>query len=124
VIIVDLFSVKFLLPEPINKTDLGTGFFQIITIALVCIIGPVTEEVFFRGFVLTGFIHHFGISRSVALSSAVFAVCHIDPGVFVPFFLTGMLLSWLYINTGSIWPSVVAHMAQNMIATTAIFTLN
>jgi membrane protease YdiL (CAAX protease family) len=34
----------------------------------------------------------------------------------IPLFVTGLLLSWLYLRTGSIWPPFAAHAAQNLLA--------
>ena len=36
-------------------------------------------------------------------------------GVLVPAFVSGLILSWLYLKTGSIVPPVIAHAAQNLL---------
>ena len=38
-----------------------------------------------------------------------------------PIFFAGLLLSWLYLKTGSIWPSFVAHALQNLIAVSMVY---
>lgn len=81
---------------------------------------PLTEELFFRGFVMAGLVHRYGVAGAVAGSSLIFAVFHLHPGVIVPIFVAGLLLAVLYRATGSLWPAIIAHAAQNTIALVAI----
>jgi membrane protease YdiL (CAAX protease family) len=37
-------------------------------------------------------------------------------GVVIPIFVTGLLLTWLYAKTGSLVPSLLAHIGQNLLA--------
>ena len=83
---------------------------------VVVLWGPLGEEIFFRGFVLPGLVRRFGAPAAVVVSSALFAVFHVDPGTLVPTFLLGAALAWIYLKTDSIWPAVVAHGLQNALA--------
>ena len=121
VALVDAFGPDLLVPEPIDADNLGSSVFRVINVAVVGLIGPFAEEVFFRGFLLTAFVPSLGVFRAAALASAVFAISHIDLGVAVPFFVTGLLLSWLYVKTRSIWPPLLAHVAQNVLAIIGMF---
>lgn len=94
--------------------DLGGGLF--LSILVVGAWGPITEEVFFRGFALTGFMRRFGAFGAVIASAGLFAVFHIDPALYVPIFIFGIVLGWLYVETRSIWPCIVAHGLQNVAA--------
>ena len=80
------------------------------------VVGPVAEEIFFRGFVLTGLLKRFGVRRALLLSSLLFGLFHIDPGAIVPTFALGLVLGWVYLKTGSIWPSIFAHALHNTLA--------
>ena len=75
------------------------------------------EELFFRGFVLSGFVSAFrgrgDVARAVVLTSVLFAVFHIFPEKWLPTFLVGLLLGFLAVRTGSIWPGIVAHAVNN-----------
>lgn len=88
----------------------------VVTIALVGILGPIAEEIFFRGFVLPGLVKRFGVGRSLLISSLVFGIFHIDPGAIVPTFALGLALGWVYLKTGSIWPAMFAHGLHNTVA--------
>jgi sodium transport system permease protein len=77
----------------------------------------VCEELFFRGFVLSGFTGAFrgagAAARAVVLTSVLFAVFHIFPEKWLPTFAVGLLLGFLAACTGSIWPGIVAHAVNN-----------
>ena len=90
------------------------------TFAIIGLLAPFAEEVFFRGFLLAALVSVIGGLRGALTSSAIFSVAHLNVGTLVPIFVMGMLLAWLYLRTGSIWPPFVAHAAQNLIALTAL----
>ena len=84
---------------------------------------PLTEEIFFRGFVFAGFVPRMGIPRAIAVSALVFSAFHIFTGfvgVLAPIFITGVLLAWLYHRTGSLWPGIAVHAGQNALAVSAV----
>ncbi len=91
--------------------DIGGGL--ALSVAVVGLWGPLAEEVFFRGFVLSGLRSRFGNRGALLLSAGLFALFHIDPTVYVPLFFFGIVLGWLYLHTRSIWPSVAVHVVHN-----------
>lgn len=80
---------------------------------LVGLWGPAVEEIFFRGFLLGGLRSRFGPWPAIVISSGVFAVFHILPGLYVPTFLLGVAFGWVYLKTRSIWPAIFAHTLHN-----------
>jgi len=89
---------------------------KIITGILIVGVGPLAEEVFFRGFVLPGLANRWGTTMGAILSAALFAVAHGDIALFVPTFAAGLALGWLYLRTGSLFSPFLAHAGQNAIA--------
>jgi membrane protease YdiL (CAAX protease family) len=77
---------------------------------------PLSEEVFFRGFIFAGLSSRWGVTGATLVSAAIFSAFHISPGVLIPIFITGLLLAWLYHQTGSLWASIAAHAGQNAAA--------
>ena len=77
---------------------------------------PITEEIFFRGFIFAGLINRLGPWWAMAVSAAIFSAFHFNLGVVVPIFATGLILAWLYNRNGSLWPGVAAHAGQNTLA--------
>ncbi|MEE8046683.1 MAG: CPBP family intramembrane glutamic endopeptidase [Dehalococcoidia bacterium] len=103
-------------PDTAQRAIDEAGGSIVVTIVLVGILGPIAEEIFFRGFVLPGLVKRFGVGRSLLLSSLVFGLFHIDPGAIVPTFALGLALGWVYLKTGSIWPAMFAHGLHNTVA--------
>jgi hypothetical protein len=111
------FGVDSLIPPDTAKQVLNeAGGNIVVTIVLVGILGPIAEEIFFRGFVLPGLVKKFGIIWALVISSVVFGLFHIDLGAIVPTFALGLGLGWVYLKTGSIWPAMFAHGLHNTVA--------
>ncbi|MBM3956803.1 MAG: CPBP family intramembrane metalloprotease, partial [Gemmatimonadetes bacterium] len=104
------------LPDSAGRLTAQFGRNTAGLLIVVVVWGPLGEEVFFRGFLLPGIAGRLGAPAAVVISSALFAGFHVDPGAFAPTLLLGAALAWIYLRTGSIWPGVVAHGAQNALA--------
>ncbi len=85
------------------------------------IIAPVAEEIFFRGFLFAGLRDRWGLAAGLVLSSVIFGLVHLTPGVMVPIILMGMLLAWLYQATGSLWPPILLHGVYNAVAVVGLY---
>ena len=110
-------NIDLLLPPSTAEKALDeAGGSIVITLVLVGLLGPIAEEIFFRGFVLPGIIKRLGVGRALVISSLVFGLFHIDPGAIVPTFVLGLALGWVYLKTGSIWPAIFAHGLHNTVA--------
>lgn len=92
-----------------KKNPLLIGY----SIFLACVIGPVIEEVFFRGFAYPALKKLWGVRPSMIVTSAVFAWTHNSSFAFWPIFVLGMVLSYLYEKRGSLLPSIVMHVTHN-----------
>lgn len=82
---------------------------------LVAVVGPVAEEIVFRGVVYAALRRRWGVRWGLAGSAALFAGLHADPLAFGPILVLGVLLGWLYEQTGSLVPSITVHMAHNSV---------
>jgi membrane protease YdiL (CAAX protease family) len=87
------------------------------------IVAPLKEEMFFRGFMYPPLRHSFGKGKGLLLTGLLFAVLHLDVVRFLPLFLGGIVLTWLYERTESIWPSIIAHGTWNILMALALWTL-
>ena len=116
VAIIDLIDVDILSPPDIPSDIVFPGLAGALTFQALAVVTPVAEEVFFRGFVFAGLAPRLGVGWAMVVSSAVFSLFHLDVGVLIPIFVTGLLLAWLYHRTGSLWPGMLAHGGQNALA--------
>ncbi|MFN3974311.1 MAG: lysostaphin resistance A-like protein [Dehalococcoidia bacterium] len=92
------------------------GLEVLLVVGIVVVLAPLAEEVFFRGFLLTGLSHRFTPSGALVVSSALFAVLHGAVGLMVPVFFAGLVLGLLYLRSGSLLVPWMAHALQNALA--------
>jgi membrane protease YdiL (CAAX protease family) len=88
----------------------------------VAVVIPVGEELFFRGLLLRGFLLRYGPRPALVLTAALFALVHLNPWGLVSIFLVGILLGWLVLRTGSLWPACLAHGLYNLAAVVSLNT--
>ena len=119
---VEYMGWQMLVPPGLPDGLVFPGVAAVATYEALAVWTPLTEEIFFRGFVFAGLTPRLGIPRAIVVSALVFSSFHIffSIGVLVPIFVTGMLLAWLYHRTGSLWPGIAAHAGQNALAVSAV----
>jgi membrane protease YdiL (CAAX protease family) len=91
----------------------------VVTGALIVVAAPVSEELFFRGFLFAGLRKSVPFWLAALLSAAFWALLHLGPGnigVVYQLGIFGLVLAGLYERTGSIWPCMLAHVINNSIA--------
>lgn len=101
--------------------DMADAFLQMgrdpLGILSMTIIGPVLEEMLFRGGI-EGWMLRSGKSPAMAIviSALIFGLIHMNP-VQIPFaFVLGLLFGWLYYRTGSLLPAILGHILNNSLA--------
>jgi membrane protease YdiL (CAAX protease family) len=109
--------------------DLGFGssvFGAIAAGLLIIVVSPISEEIFFRGFVFGGLRHRWSFWPSALLAGVVFGIFHFTGvgslGVVPQLAVLGAILCWLYEKTGSIGPTITVHMLNNTLAFIVIAT--
>jgi uncharacterized protein len=122
-----IFSALVLQPEQedigkeLGVCNPGIGI-AIAAAALIVVVAPITEELFFRGFFFGGLRSRLSLWPAALLSGVVFGLVHAPTGptAAIPLAGLGVGLAWLYEKTGSIWPSITAHFLNNSIAIAAV----
>lgn len=89
-----------------------------IPVLLIAGLAPLSEELFFRGFLFAGLRARLSLWPAALVAGLVFGLVHAPTGIttVVPLAALGVGLCWLYERTGSLWPPILAHMANNSIA--------
>jgi uncharacterized protein len=109
---------------PAASRPAGTS--AILGAALACValavVGPVVEELLFRGLLTAAFRRRFGPMRTALVTAAVFALAHVLPRVIPPVFILGLALALVYERTGSALPGILVHCLYNGIAVAAALT--
>jgi membrane protease YdiL (CAAX protease family) len=89
----------------------------IILVGILSIgLAPAMEETFFRGFLFGGLRGRWGVFFAALSTGFLFAVAHVDPLVFIPFTIVGMIFAWGYVYSGSLLASMIAHLLFNSIS--------
>jgi membrane protease YdiL (CAAX protease family) len=86
---------------------------------LVCVVAPIAEELFFRGFCFTALRRTLGMLPAAALTGIIFGAIHLggtDIEFIVPLMVFGFFLCLLYVWTGSLVPCIVLHALNNALA--------
>jgi membrane protease YdiL (CAAX protease family) len=83
-------------------------------------VAPVTEEVFFRGFMFNGLRRGTSFAVAALVSAAIWGVFHYTGegswGVVLQLTVFGIVLAWLYERTGSVYPTIAVHGFNNAVA--------
>ena len=85
----------------------------IYSIAMVVILGPIVEEVFFRGFTYNAIKKRWGPAPAIMLTAVIFAGLHGTLFGFLPIMALGILLAYVYEKTDSLIPSITIHILHN-----------
>jgi uncharacterized protein len=85
----------------------------------VVIVGPLFEELFFRGFMIPGIAQSkLGPTGAILISSGIWAVIHLQYSLFFMgvIFVFGLLLGYAQLKTRSIYVPLAMHSFNNLIA--------
>jgi len=81
---------------------------------------PLAEEVFFRAFLYQGLARVWGVWPGILASAGMFGLLHASTPesllIIPPITAIGVIFAWAYSRTGSILPSLIAHVIFNLIA--------
>lgn len=98
-----------------------------VPLALVVVsLGPLVEELLFRGALLSALLRRTSVGWSVAISSLLFACVHLPDLGFLWYAVPNLALlaaalAWLRLRSGSLWPAVLAHGVNNALAVASWF---
>ena len=108
-------------PLALIHTRLPAKSGEIVLFFLIAgIIGPVAEEILFRG-IIYGFFRRWGVLAALILSSVIFVLAHSTlSGIPVPQIVGGIIFALAYEKEGNLIAPITIHILGNM----AIFTLS
>lgn len=85
-----------------------------IMVLVMGVIGPLSEEVIFRGMVLNGYKRSGNAFRAILLSALLFGLMHMNFNQAAYAVFLGIAMGILAEATGSLWGSIVFHMTVNI----------
>jgi len=79
-------------------------------------IAPIIEELFFRGYIYQVIKKYTSTRWASVIGATIFALFHLEFQVFIPIFILGLVLNWIFEKSGSLWTPIAFHMINNTFA--------
>ncbi len=76
---------------------------------------PLAEELLFRGLLFGALESRVSPPMTVGITAMIFGIYHGQPGPVAACTVMGLILGWIRLRTGSIWPTVTIHAANNLL---------
>ncbi len=92
---------------------IGTSWAGLV---LAVIIGPLVEEIVFRGLILRGLLGHTRPWAAIFVSAVLFALMHFNPAQLPVALALGLALGWIYMRTRSLGLCFLGHGVNNLSA--------
>jgi membrane protease YdiL (CAAX protease family) len=89
---------------------------RVAMVATVALLGPLAEELMFRGVLFDAIERAGGPIVAVLGTTVLFGLVHMDPSQGIPLLVTGAWFGTIRAVTGSVWPAVACHVANNALA--------
>lgn len=96
----------------------GVALYALLVV--IAFVGPVVEELHFRGMWWRAIANRFGPVAALLVTSAIFAVVHLEPVRLLGLLLGGLVLGGLRLLFGRLGPGIVAHMTINTISAVSL----
>lgn len=115
--------------QDIKQLGANTSLMLRIPLAIVVTtMGPLVEELLFRGVLLSAVSRRVGSAGAIVITALLFAVVHLPDLSFLWYavpnlVLLGLALGWLRVQSASIWPAVLAHGLNNALAVVSWFVM-
>ena len=117
---------SFLTPATSNQMALNelvemTGRQELLySLLITCLLGPITEELVYRGVLMNTFLKDSPWYGDVLLSACVFGYVHVSDGITPLAFFTyasgGAIVAFLYRKTHSLYYPILLHIMINILA--------
>ena len=108
------------LPEVIRQSyqESSAAVFQrtdlVLAVINLLVLAPLVEEMIFRGYMLSELLRFFEEREAVYITSAVFALCHVDLLWMIYAFIMGLILCRTAIKKDNILYGIVLHGGFNL----------
>lgn len=122
IVLVNLIQEAFFpeIPDLVGEETFRAMMYNPVGLLTVAVLGPLAEELLFRGGVQGGFPTLSG-RTALLLSAVIFAVAHLNPAQMPAAFILGLVLGFAYWWTGSLVAPVCIHVFNNSTACVMAF---
>ena len=107
-------SIGVNIPEADFSIKKPTALALLLQFLYIVILAPLIEEILYRGVIL-GSLAKYGQGTAILVSAVCFGLMHGNIPQAVSAFGTGLIYAVIAINCGSIYPSLMIHMINNLL---------
>jgi len=121
-----LFAREALLGDLKVFIELARSPARLLALPAIGIGAPVSEELLFRGFLLSALAaSSLGYRHGAVVTTAAWTVLHAGYSVYglIEVFLVGLYLAWILWRTGSLWVPLFCHAVYNSLLLAALMVL-
>jgi membrane protease YdiL (CAAX protease family) len=84
-----------------------------LTISSMVIVGPIVEEIVFRGLLFGALASRLGVLASAVITALIFGAVHGDLVLFPSIVALGIITALAYAATGNLWVAITLHALNN-----------
>jgi len=96
----------------------------LLSLFVIAVLPGLFEELFFRGGLQNLFTRWFkNPVAAILLSAFIFSAFHFEFSDFLGRFLLGIVLGWVFYQTGNLWINVIMHAAFNGFSVTGLYMI-
>jgi uncharacterized protein len=100
--------------------DGSTPLRAALVLVVVGCVGPLVEELFFRGALFGALRRTHAVVGSTLVSAMAFVISHLDPRMWLPLLVVSAVLGYLRAASGSLLPGLALHVAFNTVTVIAV----
>jgi hypothetical protein len=111
-----------IVPESMVQAYRTARFVPLLVLAIV-VLAPFMEETLFRGFLFEGILHsRLGRAGAIVLTSLLWSLIHVQYDAYgiATIFVSGLLLGYVRLRTGSLYATMFLHGLMNLVATVEV----
>lgn len=102
-----------------NYQSLQTRSTYYLSVIHALVAAPIIEEILYRRIFLHQFLRQYSSWVAIIFSTIIFVIPHVPtiiyPELFIPFFITGLFLGFVYYKTKSVLLCMISHFILNAI---------
>lgn len=118
-LILELIGYGGYLENSFAGADIGSGLQAAVYFVYMAVIPAVSEELLFRK-LICGELYGYGTGVSIISSGILFGLMHANAGQLLYATLSGMILAWLYIKSGSVIYPIILHFINNAVSALSV----
>jgi membrane protease YdiL (CAAX protease family) len=113
--IIYLLTGEWIVETQTPVVESPSKWLMVATILSVTVLAPIFEELFFRGMLYPALRNYLGRTSGLLMNAFIFALLHFQPAGMPSLFIVGLILAYLYEETGSLYSSMIAHSINNIV---------